>query len=51
VFVVDFAKIYSFEIHNEVQSTHWHNYQISIMVHITFHHNPTLDPYDEIQEF
>ncbi len=26
---------------------HWHTYQISILVHIYFHHNPAPDPYDE----
>jgi hypothetical protein len=26
---------------------HWHTYHISILVHICFHHNPTLDLYDE----
>ncbi len=43
VSIVDFAENYSFEM----QSMHWHTYQISILVHINFHHNPTLDPYDE----
>jgi hypothetical protein len=26
---------------------HWHTYQISILVHICFCHNPTPDPCDE----
>jgi hypothetical protein len=26
---------------------HWHSYQISILMHISFHHNPTPNPYDE----
>jgi hypothetical protein len=45
--VVDFAKKYSFEIYNEVQNMHWYFYQISILVHICFRHNPEYDPYDE----
>lgn len=32
--VVDFDENYNFEIHNEMQSMHWHNYQITILVHI-----------------
>ncbi len=40
VLVIDFAKNYSFAIQNEVQSMHWHSYQISILVHITYHPNP-----------
>ena len=47
VSVVDFAENYKFEIQNEVQSMHWHSYQVSILVHITFRHNPDLDPYNE----
>jgi hypothetical protein len=26
---------------------HYHSYQIFILMHINFHHNPTSDPYDE----
>lgn len=47
VFVVDFAENYSFETQNEVQSMHWHNYQISIQMHITYRHNLHPNPYDE----
>ena len=47
VSVVDFAENYKFEIQNEVQSMHWHSYQVSILVHITFRHNLDLDPYNE----
>jgi hypothetical protein len=32
--VVDFDENYNFEIQNEMQNMHWHNYQISILVHI-----------------
>jgi hypothetical protein len=40
--MIDFAKNYSFEIQNEVQSMHWHNYQVTILVHITWVRNPNL---------
>lgn len=39
VSVIDFATNYSFEIQNKVQSMHWHNYQITILVHITWRRN------------
>jgi HD-GYP domain-containing protein (c-di-GMP phosphodiesterase class II) len=35
ILVINFAKTYNFEIMNEVQSMHWHNYQITILVHVT----------------
>lgn len=44
---MDFAKNYTFEVQNEMQSMDWHSYQISISVHISFHHNSTMDPNDE----
>jgi len=47
VSIVDFVKNYGFEVQNEIQSMHWHMYQISILIHICFHWNLTLDPYDE----
>jgi len=47
VFMVDSVENYTFETQNEVQSVHWHNYHINILVHITYHNNPQLDPYDE----
>lgn len=33
---IDFAENYSFEMQNEIQSMHWHSFQITILVHITF---------------
>lgn len=36
VSVVDFAENYSFTVQNEVQSMHWHSYQVTILVHISF---------------
>ncbi len=47
VSIVEFYKNYTLEVQNEVQNMHYHSYQISILVHISFHHNPTSDPYDE----
>jgi hypothetical protein len=38
--MVDFAKKYNFQVQNEVQSMHWHSYQISILVHITYRFDP-----------
>ncbi len=45
--IIDFAKNYIFEVQNELQNMHYHTYQIYILMHISFHHNPTPDPYDE----
>jgi hypothetical protein len=47
VSIVDFTENYSFEVQNEVQSMHWHTNYTSILIHICFHHNLALDPYDE----
>jgi len=47
VSIVDFAKNYTLEVQNKVQNMHYHSYQIFILMHINFHHNPTSDPYDE----
>jgi hypothetical protein len=44
---VDFVDNYNFEVQNEVQNMYLHSYQISILLHINFHHNCTLDLYDE----
>jgi len=44
--MVDFAENYIFEVQNEVQSMHWHNYQVSILVYITWMQNPNPDPND-----
>ena len=47
VSIVDFVENYSVDIQNEVQSMHWHSYQISILVHITWVRNQTADPNDK----
>jgi hypothetical protein len=33
---IDFAKNYNFEMQNEIQSMHWHSFQVTILVHIIF---------------
>jgi hypothetical protein len=45
--MIDFVDNYNFEVQNEVQSMHWHSYQISILLDINFHYNSTFDLYDE----
>lgn len=37
---IDFAKNYTFHINNEIQSMHWHSFQVMILVHITYRLNP-----------
>jgi hypothetical protein len=39
---IDFAENYSFEMQNEIQSMHWHSFQITILVHITFNVDQTI---------
>jgi hypothetical protein len=43
---VDFSKNYALKIQNEIQGMHWHNFQMSILVHISYLRNPTPDPID-----
>jgi hypothetical protein len=38
---IDFSKNYSFEMQNKIQSMHWHSFQVTILVHITFRVDPT----------
>jgi hypothetical protein len=33
---IDFVENYNFEMQNEIQSMHWHSFQVTILVHITF---------------
>jgi len=47
VSIVVFAKNYKFESLDKAQSQHWFSYQISILVQITFCHNPNFDLYNE----
>jgi hypothetical protein len=44
---VDFAENYSFMEHNEIQTQHWHNFQITILVHLTWRINPTFRVRDD----
>ena len=46
VSVIDFAENYSFEVQNKVQSMHWHSYQVSILVQISWIRNPNANPAD-----
>jgi hypothetical protein len=32
---IDFIETYTFYIQNEIQSMHWHSFQVIILVHIT----------------
>ncbi len=47
VSLVDFVKKYNFQMQIEVHSMHWHSYQISILVHITYRSYSNFDGYDE----
>jgi hypothetical protein len=31
------------KVHNEIQNMHWHNFQVTILVHITYRRNPNYD--------
>jgi hypothetical protein len=39
LFLIDFVKNYSFKEQNEVQTHHWYNFQMTILVHITYKMN------------
>ncbi len=43
---IDFLENYTTKIHNEIQNMHWHNFEVTILVHITYCHNPNYDPID-----
>jgi len=43
---IDFFENYTMKIQNDIQNMHWHNFQISILVHITYHRNPEYDILD-----
>ncbi len=45
--MIDFSKNSTFEIQNEVQNMYWHSYQVTILMHITWWHNPNPIPNDE----
>ena len=44
--LIDYAENYSFKEQNEVQSQHWYNFQLTILVHITYTVNPDYDVAD-----
>ena len=35
---MDFAENYAFQPHDEIQSMHWFNVQVTLLVHITYRH-------------
>jgi hypothetical protein len=43
---IDFFEKYTMRIQNEIQNMHWHNFQVNILVHITYHRNPGHDGTD-----
>jgi hypothetical protein len=44
--LINFAENYSFKGQNEIQSQHWTNVQLTILVHITYTVNPEYNPED-----
>ncbi len=46
VTIIDFASNYSFKEQNEIQSSHWFNWQETILVHMTFHIDPNWNEMD-----
>jgi len=44
---IDFAKNYSFMEQNEIQTQHWHSFQITILVHLTWRINPNFGVGDD----
>lgn len=44
---VDYANNYNFQVKNEVKYMHWHSYQITMLMQITWAKNPTPHPHDE----
>ena len=44
--LIDFAENYSFKGQDEIQSQHWYNFQLTILVHITYSVNPSFNVLD-----
>lgn len=44
--LIDFAENYSFKGQDEIQSMHWYNFQITILVHIMYRVNDHFNPQD-----
>jgi hypothetical protein len=44
--LIDFAKNYSFKHQDDIQEQHWFNFQLSILVHITYQVDLVWDPLD-----
>ena len=47
---IDFSENYAFKMQNEVQDIHWFNFQVSILVHITYRESPTYISFDSSDE-
>jgi hypothetical protein len=43
LYCIDSSKNYVFKTQNDVQDMHWYNFQINIMVHITYRKNLDFD--------
>jgi hypothetical protein len=41
---IDFFDNYAFKVQNKIQHMHWFSFQITILVHITYHRNLTFNP-------
>jgi hypothetical protein len=48
--LIDFAENYSFKGQDEVQSQHWFNFQLTILVHITYTVNLDYNPLDPLNK-
>jgi hypothetical protein len=40
---IDFVENYKFHIQNDIQLMHWFFHYVTILVHLTYSHNPSLD--------
>jgi hypothetical protein len=40
---IDFSENYTMKVQNEIQNMHWHNFQVTILVHITYRCNLEYD--------
>jgi hypothetical protein len=40
---MDFFENYAMKVQNEIQDMHWFSFQITILVHITYRHNPNYE--------
>ena len=45
---IDFSENYTFKPQNEIQTQHWDNRQITLLIHVTYRHRE--DVVDSIEE-